>query len=112
MSPRRAVVAAATGLALAAGLVGCGESQEPAQDEGISIELPDTPDCDKGDRKKKERPDCGRLVSGRYVEWSWVKAGRTTPPPGWSPAREPGVNAPKRPASKPSTKKATVTRGR
>ncbi len=48
----------------------------------------DVPDCDAGDRAKHETPDCGFKANGRYVEWSWVKAGKTTPPAGWSASKE------------------------
>ena len=48
----------------------------------------DVPDCDAGDRRKQETPDCGFTAKGRFVEWSWVKAGKTTPPAGWSASKE------------------------
>jgi hypothetical protein len=48
----------------------------------------DKPDCEAEDRRKRERPDCGFMVRGRYVEWSWVKAGLTAAPAGWSSAAE------------------------
>jgi hypothetical protein len=56
-------------------------------------------DCDAGDKAKKEIPDCG-FYAGRdnatFYWWSWVEAGRTTPPAGWSAGRE---VAPYRPSS-------------
>ena len=51
-------------------------------------ERSDIGDCDAEDRRKQEMPDCGRLVNGTYQEWDWVRAGRVTPPGGWSPPRQ------------------------
>ncbi len=48
----------------------------------------DVPDCDAGDRAKHETPDCGFKHKGRYVEWTWVEAGKTVPPAGWSAKQE------------------------
>ncbi|BCJ64680.1 hypothetical protein [Polymorphospora rubra] len=77
-------------VALAATLVfvtGCGGDpapQTPTGGSGVEVE-----DCDAEDRRKSEVPDCGRMVNGRFVAWSWVSAGRSTPPAGWTPAKEP-----------------------
>lgn len=72
MTARRAIAALLAGTVLA----GC--AAEPA----------DIPDCDSGDRAKHEQPDCGFTDKGVYREWSWVKAGKTTPPAGWSASKE------------------------
>jgi hypothetical protein len=48
----------------------------------------DVSDCDAEDRRRHETPDCGFKVKGRYVEWSWVQAGKTVPPAGWSATKE------------------------
>lgn len=103
MSARRTAAALLAALGLVLGATACAEPAEP--DAGIEFEAPDTLDCEKGERKKKERPDCGRIVNGRYVEWSWVKAGKTRPGAGWSPAREPAAE----PTRKAPTRPATTT---
>lgn len=65
----------------------------------------DSMDCEADDRAKREIPDCGRKVHGRYVEWSWVAKG-PYPPPGWSPRHEPTASTTK-PTPRTSTRAAT-----
>jgi hypothetical protein len=50
--------------------------------------LVDDSDCDAEDRRKKEVPDCGFLLKGRFVPYIWVEAGKTTAPAGWNRATE------------------------
>lgn len=45
-------------------------------------------DCDAEDRRKNELPDCGFLLNGKFVAYSWVKAGKTRAPHGWDRSRE------------------------
>ncbi|MDQ0363418.1 hypothetical protein [Catenuloplanes indicus] len=80
----------------AALLAGCGTAgpepyrPEPAQPPAqLPIsgagggESDDDSDCDAEDRARNELPDCGWTDGGRFVQWSWVRAGKTTPPAGW-----------------------------
>lgn len=98
----RAPIAVALAAGLALGAFGC---DSPAPDAGVEIEAPDVSDCDAGDKKVNKTPDCGRIVNGKFVPWSWVKANKTKPPPGWTPASEP-KSTPAGPTPTPSKKKA------
>lgn len=54
-------------------------------------------DCDADDKAKKEVPDCGFYAgpdNRTFYWWSWVKAGKATPPAGWSADREVGPHRP------------------
>lgn len=68
---------------------------------------PEVADCDAGDLAKQETPDCGFVHNGRFVRWSWVTQGRTTPPAGWRAAPEKA--AAQKPTAKP-TRKPGATR--
>jgi hypothetical protein len=106
---KRRTAAIFTAVALALPLAACGE---PADTDlsGIDVEVMD---CDAEDRRKKETPDCGHYVGGKYREWSWVSKG-SKPPKGWSPAGEPAVTPakPKTTPHKATSDKKTVTDGR
>lgn len=82
MNRRRALAA----LTLTAGLLLPVACAGPATTDVSTIDANEIDDCDRGDRRKKEIPDCGRKVNGKYVEWSWVKAGKKKPPTDWTPA--------------------------
>jgi hypothetical protein len=82
---KRRTAAVLTAVALALPLAAC--DAEPADTDLSGVEV-DSTDCDADDRRNKEIPDCGRKVNGKYREWSWVKAGKTTPPADWTPSRE------------------------
>lgn len=104
MSARRIALAAAAGGALLLGPVGCGSQESDVEEvtvEAPSIEVDDEPDgwdCERSasdnERSRKEQPDCGRYVRGRWVEWSWVAGGRTSPPVGWSERTERASDTP------------------
>ncbi len=55
---------------------------------GCATTETDVSDCDAGDRRKHETPDCGFIHKGTSYEWSWVKAGKTVAPAGWSASKE------------------------
>ncbi|WP_033338862.1 hypothetical protein [Catenuloplanes japonicus] len=78
-------------------LAGCTTAPDPQPEpaDPPALEVPiagaddtDVPDCDAEDRRRRELPDCGWYDRGVYREWTWVAAGRTTPPRGWSAAAE------------------------
>jgi hypothetical protein len=93
-------------------LAACGAEPADTDLSGVDVEVMD---CDAEDKRKKEVPDCGRYVKGKFVAWSWVSKG-SKPPAGWSPAREPAVSsskpAPKTTSRKATSDKTTVTDGR
>jgi hypothetical protein len=74
----------------------------------------DTPDCDAEDRAKNETPDCGFSYRGRFYAWSWVKAGKKTPPPGWRslPEQAAVVRAPATTGSKKVTTSSKPATGK
>lgn len=123
MSARTSTLAVLASAALALAAAGCAEPDE-RHDGTVTVEIPsvevdderDGWDCEDepGDRERdnQETPDCGRKVPGvGYVEWTWVAAGYTAPPPGWSPARDPRPT-PSAAASTRQTKKATPSKAR
>lgn len=89
-------------------------TDQPHDDDGYSIWLDsddeDKPDCDSEDKATRETPDCGFLHQGRFYWWSWVLAGRTSAPRGWTPGRE--IAAVKSPPTTRATSRpaATTTR--
>lgn len=101
---RRALAALVLGAALTTPLAAC-NTTESGDDTSVEV---DVPDCDAEDRRKKEIPDCGRKVNGQYREWSWVAAGKTKPPTGWTSAKESSAG---KPAPKTSTAKKPTTGG-
>jgi hypothetical protein len=108
---KRRTAAVLTAVALALPLAACGAEPADTDLSGVDVEVMD---CDAEDRRKKETPDCGRYVNGKYQEWSWVKAKKTKPPAGWSPGREVTSSkpAPKTTSRKATSDKNTVTDGR
>lgn len=116
----RTWAAAAVAAALALGLAGCGEPEADEDDAGAAVAVVefgndderDGWDCERtptdDERRRRETPDCGRYMGGRYVEWSWVARGET-PPPGWTPASETRAASAPRPKASP-TKTTRVTR--
>jgi hypothetical protein len=105
----RRTAAILTARALSLPLAACGE---PADTDLSEVDV-EVMDCDAEDRRKKEIPDCGRKVKGKYREWSWVSKG-SKPPKGWAPGREPAVSPakPKTTPRKATSDKTTVTDGR
>jgi hypothetical protein len=108
---RRSLPYLAAALALSALLVVtltlaiAGKDLRTTNTDVSSVEV-DGMDCEADDRAKREIPDCGRKVGGKYVEWSWVKAGKKTPPPGWLPRHESTASTTK-PVPRTSTRTAT-----
>jgi hypothetical protein len=108
---RRALSALAAA-ALMAGLLSACAVQEPVDaPQGPAVEapeVPDVPDCDAEDKRKNEVPDCGFTYGGRFYAWSWVKAGKKTPPYGWRADREKSSviapPAPKKPVAVPTAR--------
>ena len=89
--PAHRVVTALAAVSLAVGLAGCSAPNRTRTSTEYSdsrYQRSDIGDCDAEDRRDQEMPDCGRLVNGVYQEWDWVRAGRLTPPKGWSPPRQ------------------------
>jgi len=87
---------------------GCSASGEVDGDYGGSS---DVADCDAGDRRKKEIPDCGRKVNGKYREWSWVAVGKSKPPAGWKASQDTAGTTGSSSAPKKTTGKKTTTGG-
>ncbi|MGA3487618.1 hypothetical protein ACK8GG_06360 [Micromonosporaceae bacterium DT55] len=89
--PAHRVVTALAAVSLAVGLAGCSAPNRTRTSTEYSdsrYQRSEIGDCDAEDRRDQEMPDCGRLVNGVYQEWDWVRAGRLTPPTGWSPPRQ------------------------
>lgn len=95
---------------------GCGNSTTDTPDSRSGTEVQD---CDAEDRRRSEVPDCGRIVNGKFVAWSWVASGKSIPPAGWTPAQEPtpspsptaSPTAGDGPNTKPTTRKTTKSGG-
>lgn len=69
----------------------------PAAPPTLEVPIPgagggDIPDCDVADRRERDT-DCGWQDGATWREYTWVRAGRTVPPPGWTAVSErtPGV---------------------
>lgn len=105
---RRTLAALALAGSLLLSGVACSASGEVGDDYGSSS---DVADCDADDRRKKEIPDCGRKVNGKYREWSWVSAGKTRPPAGWKASKETTGTSGSQPKAKTTTGKKTTTGG-
>lgn len=102
---RRTLAALATaGALLLTPVTACG-----AETTDADIEFADGTDCDANDRRKKEMPDCGRKVNGKYREWSWVRDGKSKPPSGWKPASE--SSSAGKPAPRSTGRKSTTGDG-
>jgi hypothetical protein len=108
--PRRLTHAAGAALLIAA-LAACSNHNDapPANQDDVSVFLShddeDATDCDADDKAKQEIPDCGFYAgptNTTFVWWTWVKAGHTAPPAGWSAARE--VEPYRKPSSTPKPK--------
>lgn len=106
MNRRRGLAA----FALTAALLLSGAACAGGEVEGNYGSGTDVADCDADDRRKKEIPDCGRKVNGKYREWSWVAAGKTKPPAGWKASKE-STSAGTTPAPKTTAKKTTTGGG-
>lgn len=107
MNRRRTLAA----LTLTAAVILSGACSAAGEVDGDYGSSSDVADCDAGDRRKKEIPDCGRKVNGKYREWSWVAAGKTKPPAGWRASQEKTTSTGTNPKPKTTTAKKTTTGG-
>lgn len=108
------LIALAATVTLAAGCSTAGTAPETSTadtDEYVVFDEPEAPDCDAEDRRRNEVPDCGYLKAGRFVPWSWVRAGATKPPKGWSSVTEmPKATSVPKPVKPPTKPTRTVTK--
>lgn len=105
---KRKLIAVVGAAVLAVPLTACSASGEVDDEYGASS---DAADCDAEDRRKKEIPDCGWKVNGKFREWSWVAAGQTKAPAGWRASQEKATTTGSNPKPKTTTAKKTTTGG-
>jgi hypothetical protein len=90
-------------------------AEEPAADVADFLgrdDEPDGMDCEADDKAAKEIPDCGFYAgpgNKTFYWWSWVKAGKATPPAGWSATDEVRAYRPASPAAAPKPTRKAVT---